>query len=53
MEPGPFWLGQLGALSHPFLGWEGSHTKIGYRKKGTLILTFLLEDLVGDVTRQS
>ena len=30
---------------HPFLG-EGSPTKIDYRKKGTLILTSLLEDLV-------
>ena len=29
----------------PFLG-EGSPIKIDYRKKGTLILTFLLEDLV-------
>ena len=29
----------------PFLG-EGSHTKIDYRKKGTLVLTSLLEDLV-------
>ena len=28
-----------------FLGWEGSPTKIDYRKKGTLILTSLLEDL--------
>ena len=30
---------------HPFLG-EGSPTKTDYRKKGTLIPTFLLEDLV-------
>ena len=30
----------------PFLE-EGSPTKIDYRKKGTLILTSLLEDLVG------
>ena len=29
---------------YPFLG-EGSPTKIDYRKKGTLILTSLLEDL--------
>ena len=29
-----------------FLG-EGSPTKVDYRKKGTLILTSLLEDLVG------
>ena len=29
---------------YPFLG-EGSPTKIDYRKKGTLLLTFLLEDL--------
>ena len=34
------------ALSHPFLGWEGSPTKIDCRKKGTLILTSSLsEDL--------
>ena len=33
-----------GALSLPFLVWEGSPTKIDYRK-GTLILTSLLEDL--------
>ena len=33
------------ALSHPFFGWEGSPAKIDYRKKGTLILTSLLEDL--------
>ena len=31
----------------PCLG-EGSLTKIDYRKKGTLILTSLLEDLVKD-----
>ena len=30
---------------YPFFG-EGSPTKIDYRKKGTLILTSLLEDLV-------
>ena len=29
-----------------FFGWEDSATKIDYRKKGTLILTSLLEDLV-------
>ena len=28
-----------------FFGWEGSPTKIDYRKQGTLILTALLEDL--------
>ena len=28
-----------------FFGWEGSPTKIDYRKKGTLVLTSLLEDL--------
>ena len=33
------------ALLPTFLG-EGSPTKIDYRKKGTLILTSLLEDLV-------
>ena len=32
------------ALLSPFLG-EGSPTKIDYRKRGTLILTSLLEDL--------
>ena len=37
---------QLGALLSPFFGWEGSPTKINYRKKGTLIvLTSLLENL--------
>ena len=35
-------------LSHRFFfGWEGSPTKVDYRKKGTLIPTSLLEDLVG------
>ena len=29
---------------YPFLG-EGSPTKLDYRKKGTLILTSLLEEL--------
>ena len=29
-----------------FFGWEGSPTKIDYRKKGTLILASLLEGLV-------
>ena len=28
-----------------FFGWEGNPTKIDYRKKGTLILASLLEDL--------
>ena len=32
----------------PFLG-EGSPTKIDYRKKGTLILASLLEDLVYEI----
>ena len=38
----------IGALSHPFfLGWEGSPTKIDYRKKvGTLIRSSPLENLV-------
>ena len=44
----PFWL-PLGPpvvpSFYPSLG-EGSPTKIDYRKKGTLILTSLLEDLV-------
>ena len=34
------------ALLPCFFGGEGSPTKIDYRKKGTLILTALLEDLV-------
>ena len=29
----------------PFFGWEGSPTKIDYRKKGTFILSSLLENL--------
>ena len=35
-------------VNSPFtlVGWEGSLTKIDYRKQGTLILTSLLEDLV-------
>ena len=36
---------QLGALFNPFFGGEASPTEIDYRKKGTLILTSLLEDL--------
>ena len=40
---------QLGALSHPFFGWEGSPTKIDCRKKGTLILTSPLEDLAEEL----
>ena len=36
---------QCFSRSLSFFG-EGSPTKIDYRKKGTLILTFLLEDLV-------
>ena len=35
------------APSHPFFGWEGSPNKIDYIKKGTLILTSLLDDLEG------
>ena len=43
------WVPQLGALV-AFFGWEGSETKTDYRKKkGTLILTSLLEDLVAFV----
>ena len=30
---------QLGALSHPFFGWEGNSTKIDRKKSGTLILS--------------
>ena len=37
---------QLGALFNPFLGWEGSPTKIDKKKWGSLIPTSLLEDLV-------
>ena len=33
----------------PFFGWEGSPTKIDYRKKGALIPTSLLEDPVAEV----
>ena len=34
-------------LTDSFFGWEGSPTKIDYRKKvGSLILSSLLEDLV-------
>ena len=40
-----FLLGPPVVPFYPFLG-EGSPTKIDYRKKGTLILTSLLEDLV-------
>ena len=39
------------ALLSPFLG-EGSPTKIDYRKKGTLILTSLLEDLEKETKRK-
>ena len=35
---------RLETLSHTFLGWEGSPTK----KKGTHILTSILEDLDGN-----
>ena len=35
----------IGALSHPTFWGEGSPTKIDYRKRGTLLLTSLLEDL--------
>ena len=36
--------------SLPFLfGWEGSPSKIDYRKNGTLILSSLPEDLVVDL----
>ena len=37
---------------YPLLG-EGSPTKINYRRKGTLILTSLLEDLVANVVARS
>ena len=42
---------RLGPPVVPFclcFGWEGSPTKIDYRKMGTLILNSLLEDLEGD-----
>ena len=35
----------IGALLHRFFLGEGSPTEIDYRKKGTLILASLLEDL--------
>ena len=35
----------LGSPVVPFFGWEDSPTKIDYRKKGTLTVTSLLEDL--------
>ena len=35
--------------SLPCFSWEGSPTKIDYRKKGSLILTSLLEYLAGRV----
>ena len=38
---------RLGLPVLAFFGREGSPTKIDYKKKGTLILNFLLEDLVG------
>ena len=37
----------LPAGCYPFLG-EGSPTKLDWRKKGTLILSSLLEDVVED-----
>ena len=40
------WLGPPVVPLYPFFG-EGSPAKIDYRKKGTLILTSLQEDLVG------
>ena len=43
---------QLGALfKTPCFGWEGSPTKIDYRRKGTLILASPLEDLVNRTCR--
>ena len=40
-------LGQLVPfVANSFFGWEGSPTKIGYRKKGTLTLSSPLEELV-------
>ena len=46
---------QLGTLSHPFFGWEGSPTKIDILKTvGTLILASPLEDLrEGDTPKMS
>ena len=42
----PFWLGPPVVPFSPLFLGEGSSTKIDYRKKGTLILESLLEDLV-------
>ena len=44
----PFWDPIVSHLGRPFILFlgEGSPTKIDYRKKGTLILTSLLEHLV-------
>ena len=36
---------------YPLLLGEGSPTKMDYRKKGTLILSSVLEDLVGSITQ--
>ena len=45
--PEIFWVQQLVSFLTPFLvGGFGSATKLDYRKKGTLFLAFLLEDLV-------
>ena len=39
----PRYIPAIGALSHPFFGWEGIPTKLDYRKKGnTFLLPFLL-----------
>ena len=49
------WIGPppIGALSQPifFGGRFGSPTQIDYRRKGTLILTSLLEDLAVSLSR--
>ena len=41
------------ALFHPLFGWEVCPTKIDHRKKGTLVLSSLLEDLVPLTDRHS
>ena len=47
-SPSRFWLGPPGSCPFAVSFWgEGSPTEIDCRKKGTLILTSLLEDLVG------
>ena len=46
------WLGPPVAPFYPSF-WGGSPAKLDYRKKGTLILSSLLEDLVEDFSQLS